>query len=388
MSVTPRTKAARAGINRDHAFSAIVPPIYLSTTYGFPRFGQPGAYDYSRAHNPSRDVTADTIAQLEGGIGAVMTASGMAAVSVPLLALMPPGGKLLAPVDAYGGSWRVFDALASKGFFTYELIDFSDTQAALAAIERLQPDVVWLETPSNPLLRICDVALLGEAAHAVKAKVVADNTFNSPAVMRPLELGVDVVVESATKYLAGHSDVVSGVIVTRKPSLLDDLAWWANCIGATGGAFDSYLVLRGVRTLYARCAVAQRNAQAIAEALEANAHVKRVIYPGLVSHPQHELAARQQDGFGAIVTIELDGEDAVRQLVAGLECFTLAESLGGVESLVSHPATMTHAAMPPEAQAAAGITPGMLRLSVGIEDVDDLIADLEAGLARVAEVHN
>jgi cystathionine gamma-synthase len=381
---TPRTKAARAGINRDKAFSAVVPPIYLSTTYGFAGFGEPPAYDYSRAHNPSRDITADTIAQLEGGVGAVMTASGMAAVTVPLLALMPAGGTLLAPVDAYGGSWRVFDGLAHKGFFTLELVDFSDTDTALQAIERVRPDVVWLETPSNPLLRICDVARLTEAAHAVKARVVADNTFNSPAVMRPLELGVDVVMQSATKYLAGHSDVVSGVIVARKPSLVDDLAWWANCIGATGGAFDAYLVLRGVRTLYARSALAQRNAQAIAKALEANPQVRRVIYPGLASHPQHDLAGKQQDGYGAIVTIELDGEEAVRRFVAGLECFTLAESLGGVESLMSHPATMTHAAMPPEAQAAAGITPGMLRLSVGIEDVDDLISDLEAGLARVA----
>lgn len=378
----PRTGAVRAGINTDPAHSAVVPPVYLSTTYSFPGFGEAGAYDYSRAGNPTRSVLADAIAALEGGAGCVVTASGMAAITTTVLALLPPVGTLVAPFDCYGGSWRLFDALARTGRLQLRLVDLSDTSTWPDALAGA--DLVWLETPSNPLLRITDIAALGDAAHAAGALVVADNTFASPVVQRPLDSGADVVVHSATKYLNGHSDVVAGAIVAASADHVEQLGWWANTLGATSGALDAYLVLRGLRTLHLRMAAAQANAAAVAELLSSHPAVRAVHYPGLATHPQHALAARQMEGFGAIVTFDVGSEVAVRALVDGLECFCLAESLGGVESLVSHPATMTHAAMPPEVQAAAGITDGMLRLSLGVEEAADLVADLRAGLDRAA----
>lgn len=377
----PQTRAVRAGLNTDSAYGAVVPPVYLSTTYAFNGFDQPGAYDYSRAGNPTRTVLADAIADLEGGSGAVVTASGMAAVTVPVLALLPPGGTLLAPFDCYGGSWRLFDALERTGRLKLRLADLSGPDAAAEAIYT-GVDLVWLETPSNPLLRITDLAAVTAAAHAAGARVAVDNTFATPVVQRPLAFGSDVVVHSATKYLNGHSDVVAGAIVAADPELVTELAWWANTLGVTSGALDAYLTLRGLRTLHLRMAAAQRNAAAVVDLLTGHPAVRAVYYPGLPGHPQHELAARQQDGFGAIVTFDVGTRDAVRAVVEQLACFCLAESLGGVESLVSHPATMTHASMPVEVRAAAGITDGMLRLSLGVEDPGDLVADLRAGLDR------
>ena len=323
----------------------------------------------------------EAISDLEGGAGGVVTASGMAAVTVPVLALLPPGGTLLAPFDCYGGSWRLFDALERTGRLRLRLTDFSDTDRALAEITD-GVDLVWLETPSNPLLRITDLSAVSAAAHAGGAVVAVDNTFATPVVQRPLALGADVVVHSATKYLNGHSDVVAGAIVAADADRLAHLAWWANTTGVTGGAVDSYLTLRGLRTLHLRMAAAQRNAGAVVDLLVGHPAVRAVHYPGLADHPQHELAARQQDGFGAIVTFDVGTAAAVRALVEGLNCYCLAESLGGVESLISHPATMTHAAMPAGIRAAAGITEGMLRLSLGVEDPADLVADLRAGLDR------
>ncbi len=379
---SPQTRAVRAGINTDAAHGAVVPPIYVSTTYAFDAFNSPGRYDYSRAGNPTRTTLADAVADLEGGAGGVITASGMAAVTVPVLALLPPGGTLLAPFDCYGGSWRLFDALERTGRLKLRLADFSDAEGVAAEIGD-DIDLVWLETPSNPLLRITDIAAVSAAAHTVGALVVADNTFATPVIQRPLSLGADVVVHSATKYLNGHSDVVSGAIVAADAERLTHLAWWANTLGVTGGALDSYLTLRGLRTLHLRMAQAQRNAAAVVELLLGHAAVTAVHYPGLAGHPQHELATRQQDGFGAIVTFDVGTAAAVAAMVEGLTCFCLAESLGGVESLVSHPATMTHASMPEYIRAAAGITDGMLRLSLGVEDPADLVADLRAGLDRV-----
>jgi len=378
---SPQTRAVRAGINTDAAHGAVVPPIYVSTTYAFDAFDSPGQYDYSRAGNPTRTTLADAVADLEGGAGGVITASGMAAVTVPVLALLPPGGTLLAPFDCYGGSWRLFDALERTGRLTLRLADFSDAAGAIAEIGD-DVDLVWLETPSNPLLRVTDIAAVSTAAHAAGALVVADNTFATPVVQRPLALGADVVVHSATKYLNGHSDVVAGAIVAADAERLTSLAWWANTLGVTGGALDSYLTLRGLRTLHLRMAQAQRNAAAVVDLLVGHPAVTAVHYPGLAGHPQHQLATRQQDGFGAIVTFDVGSAAAVRALVEGLACFCLAESLGGVESLVSHPATMTHASMPEDIRAAAGITDGMLRLSLGVEDPADLVADLKAGLDR------
>ncbi|MGC3953841.1 MAG: cystathionine gamma-synthase [Propionicimonas sp.] len=379
----PATRAVRAGLNTDRAFGAVVPPLHLSSTYAFAGLGRPGDYDYSRSANPTRSILADALADLEGGAGAVVTSSGMAAITAVLHAVVPQGGRVVAPFDCYGGSWRLFDGLAAKGAFRLDLIDLSDPEQVRDALAT-SADLVWIETPSNPLLRITDIAGVAAAGHAAGAVVAADNTFCSPMVQRPLALGADVVVHSTTKYINGHSDVVAGVVVAADAERHADLAWWANTIGLTGGAFDSYLTLRGLRTLHLRMAAAQANAQAIAEFLADHPAVRAVHYPGLPGHPGHALAAGQQQGFGAMVTFEVADEAAAAALVAGLEHFCLAESLGGVESLISHTASMTHAAMPPQVRAAAGITDGMLRLSVGVEDAGDLIADLRAGLARAA----
>ncbi|MDQ7992928.1 MAG: cystathionine gamma-synthase [Propionicimonas sp.] len=382
---TPTTRAVRAGVNTDRAFRAVVPPINLSATYSFAGLGEPGDYDYSRSGNPTRTLLAEALADLEGGASCVVTASGMGAVTTSLHALLPPGGRLVAPFDCYGGSWRLFDALARRGALDLVLVDLSDPDQVARSLAG-GADLVWIETPSNPLLRITDIAAVSDAAHAAGAVVVADNTFCSPVVQRPLGLGADVVVHSTTKYINGHSDVVAGAVIATDAERAAELAWWANCLGVTGGAFDAYLTLRGLRTLHLRMAKAQANAAAVAAMLEAHPAVRAVHYPGLPGHPGHDLAARQQDGFGAIVTFELDDAAAAAALVDGLAFYCLAESLGGAESLISHTASMTHAAMAPEARAAAGITDGMLRLSIGIEDEADLVADLAAGLERAAAV--
>lgn len=377
----PRTEAVRAGIDTDSAHGSVTPPIHLTTSFTFDGLGGRGAYDYSRSANPTRDLFTQAVADLEGGFVGCATSSGMSAISTTVLALLPPGGTLLAPVDCYGGSWRLFDALQNSQRLRLRLVDFSDTAAALAAIAE-GVDLVWLETPSNPLLRITDIAAVTASAHAAGALVVADNTFASPVLQRPIEYGVDVVVHSATKYLNGHSDVVLGVAVAADPDRGAHLGWWANTLGSTAGAFDSYLALRGLRTLHLRMAAAQRGAGAVVELLTNHPGVRAVHYPGLPEHRQHQLAAQQMDGFGAIVAFEVADRSAAEALLGGLKCFCLAESLGGVESLISHPASMTHAAMPPSVQTAAGISQGLLRLSIGIEDPIDLVADLRTGLDR------
>ena len=380
----PATRAVRAGIDRDPAYGAVVPPLVLSSNFSFAGFGEKRRYDYTRSGNPTRDLLGEALAELEGGAGGIVTATGMAAVALVLHALLQPGDTLLAAHDGYGGSWRLFDALARKGGFALELADLTDPRALSAALAR-KPAVVWIETPSNPLLRITDLRFVVDAAHKAGALAVVDNTFLSPALQTPIAFGADVVVHSTTKYINGHSDVVGGAVVARDAALHEKLAWWANALGLTGAPFDSYLALRGLRTLDARLRVHQENAAGIAQLLDAHAAVAKVHFPGLASHPGHALAVRQQRGFGAMLAFELAGEAEVRAFVDGLECFTLAESLGGVESLVAHPATMTHAAMSAEARAAAGISDGLLRLSVGIEHADDLVADIAAALQRAQD---
>jgi cystathionine gamma-synthase len=381
--LSPATLAVRAGIDCDTAFGAVVPPIVLSSTFSFAGFGEKRRYDYRRSGTPTRDQLGEALAALEGGAGGVITATGMAAVTL-VLALLEPGDTLVVPHDCYGGSWRLFNALARKGQFQLLTVDLTDPRALAEALAA-QPRMVWIETPSNPLLRITDLRFVAEAAHRVGALVVADNTFLSPALQTPLALGADLVVHSTTKYINGHSDVVGGAVIAADPELHEALTWWANALGLTGSPFDSFLTLRGLRTLDARLRVHQDNAGALAERLAAHPVVAAVHYPGLAAHPGHALAARQQRGFGAMLGLELHGgEAAVRAFLAGLRCFTLAESLGGVESLIAHPATMTHAAMSPEARAAAGIGAGLLRLSVGIEALADLSTDLDAALDRAA----
>ena len=377
------TRTVRAGLENDEVTGAVVPPIYLSSTFAFRGLGDKRAYDYSRSGNPTRDLLGTALADLEEGAGGVITGSGMGAITLAVY-LLPDGARVVAPHDCYGGTYRLFTALHKRGQIKVEFIDFGDAAALAAALSK-PAAMVWIETPSNPLLRITDIAEVARLAGQAGALVVVDNTFLSPAWQLPLRLGADVVVHSTTKYINGHSDVVGGAVIAKTRELHEQLAWWANCLGLTGAAFDSFLTLRGLRTLHARLAVHARNAQAIAEWLTRQPQVARVCFPGLPSHPGHEVARRQQLGFGAIVTFELaGGTSAVRQFVDGLRYFSLAESLGGVESLIAHPATMTHASMDEGAQRAAGLSDGMLRLSVGIEAVADLQADLAAGLKRIA----
>jgi cystathionine gamma-synthase len=359
------TQAVRAGLECDDATGCVVPPIHLTSTFAFRGFGQKRGYDYTRSGNPTRDLLGAAIAELELGVGAVVTATGMAAITLCGY-LIPAKGRIVAPHDCYGGTYRLFNAWHQRGEREVEFVDFGDEAAVRAALA--QPTaLLWIETPSNPLLRI------------------TDNTFLSPAWQQPLTLGADLVVHSTTKYLNGHSDVVGGAVVAKDAKLHEQLVWWANCLGITGAPFDSFMTLRGIRTLHARLDHHGRNAMGLAQWLNEHPGVKRVYYPGLPSHPGYDIARRQQTGFGAIVSLELEGgHDAVREFVSELEYFSLAESLGGVESLVAHPATMTHAAMDPLARQKAGLVDGLIRLSVGIESLEDLRADLEAGLERAA----
>jgi len=376
---SPKTRAVRAALDTDTQFGAVVPPIHLTSTFSFAGYGEKRAYDYSRSGNPTRDALAGALAELEGGAGAVVTGSGMAAVGL-VTQLFRPGQVAVVPHDCYGGTYRLFNALRERGSLDVRFVDFQDA-AALERALQARPALVWVETPSNPLLRIVDIAAVATAAHAAGALVVADNTFLSPVWQRPLALGADVVLHSTTKYINGHSDVVGGAVIAASQELHERLAWWANCVGVTGAPFDSYLTLRGLRTLHARMRAHGENAAEVARLLATHPAVARVHYPGLESHPGHAIAARQQQGFGAMVSFELrGGNPQVRAFLGALQLFSLAESLGGVESLVAHPASMTHAAMDAAARERAGISETLIRLSVGIEEAGDLTRDLAQAL--------
>ena len=375
------TRSVRAGLESDAQHGSVVPPIYLSTNFAFEKYRKPRKYDYTRSGNPTRDQLGNALADLEGGAGAVVTCTGLSAITL-ILATLPSGARVIAPYDCYGGTYRLLAALHAQGNLLVDFVDQADAAALQTALDK-GAHLVWIETPSNPLLRVVDIRAITEAAHAVGALAVADNTFLSPIWQQPLALGADMVMHSTTKYLNGHSDVVGGAVIANSAELHENLAWWANAIGVTGAPFDSFMTLRGVRTLHARMRVHAENTAVVVDCLTKHPGVERVYYPGLPEHPGHEIARRQQSGFGAMLSFELHGgEAAVEAFLAGLECFTLAESLGGVESLISHPASMTHAGMEESARLRAGIGAGLLRVSVGIEDPADLVADLCAGLER------
>jgi cystathionine gamma-synthase len=375
------TRSVRAGLESDDVTGAVVPPIHLSSTYAFRGYGDKRAYDYSRSGNPTRDLLGAALADLEGGAGGIITGTGMGAITL-VGHILPQGARIVAPHDCYGGTFRLFTAWNKRNELKVDFVRFGEAAELDAALAQ-KTDLLWIETPSNPLLRITDIAALVAKVRAKGTLVVVDNTFLSPAWQRPLELGADIVVHSTTKYINGHSDVVGGAVIAKNKELHEQLSWWANALGLTGGAFDSYLTLRGLRTLDARLAVHGRNSGGLAVWLAAQPGVRKVCYPGLPGHPGHDVAKRQQSGFGAIITIELEGgAEAVKRFVDGMQFFSLAESLGGVESLVAHPASMTHAAMAPEARAAAGLVDGLLRLSIGIEAEEDLRGDLAAALQR------
>jgi cystathionine gamma-synthase len=378
------TRSVRAALESDAAHGAVVPPIYLSSNFAFESHGRPRQYDYTRSGNPTRDQLAGALADLEGGAGAVVTCTGMAAISL-VLATLPNGARIIAPHDCYGGTYRLLAALHAKGNLLVDFVDQSnprELQSSLAAGAKL----VWIETPSNPLLRVVDIRAISEAARAIGALSVVDNTFLSPVWQQPLSLGADLVLHSTTKYLNGHSDVVGGAVIAGTAELQQGLVWWANALGVTGAPFDSFLTLRGVRTLHARMRVHAENTAVIVDFLTQHPGVQRVHYPGLGSNPGHEIARRQQSCYGAMLSFELaGGEPAVGAFLQGLTCFTLAESLGGVESLIAHPVTMSHVGMEESARLRAGIGANLLRVSVGIEDHADLVADLAAGLERAAK---
>ena len=377
--IQPATAAVRAALESDTQHGAVIPPLHLSSTFTFEGLGEKRCYDYTRSGNPTRDALGDALAALEGGAGATVTSSGMAAINL-VLQLLEPGDLLLAPHDCYGGSFRLLSKLAEKGHFHLSFVDQTDAAALRAACAQ-KPSMILVESPSNPLLRITDIEAVGRHAKACGALLVVDNTFLSPALQTPIALGADLVVHSTTKYLNGHSDVVGGAVVAATPELAETLCWWANCLGITGAPFDSYQTLRGVRTLHTRIRQHVESAQLLANILAEQIGVANVYYPGLRSHDGHEIAQRQQKGFGGMLSFELEGgEAAIGAFVESLRFFSLAESLGGVESLVCHPASMTHAAMTPEARAAAGISDDLLRLSVGLEDPEDLVSDLLTSL--------
>lgn len=380
----PTTRAVRAAIATDPQHGAVVPPLHLSSTFSFDGLGGKRTYDYTRSGNPTRDQLGEALAALEEGAGAVVTSSGMAAVTT-VLQLLQPHDLLVVPHDPYGGSFRLFHALAARGAFRLEAVD-QTVPGALHRAAALRPRMIWVETPSNPLLRITDLAAAARAARTSGALLVVDNTFLSPALQRPIPLGADLVVHSTTKYLNGHSDVVGGAVVARSPELHEQVSWWANCLGVTGSPFDSFLTLRGVRTLHARIRVHQENALVLVERLRSHPAVGVVHHPSIPTHPGYELASRQQEGPGAMVGFTLRGGlPAIHAFVDGLTCMTLAESLGGVETLLAHPASMTHASMTPEGRRLAGIGDDLLRISVGIEDGRDLLDDLDRALDRAGD---
>ena len=376
------TRAVHAGQQPDPTTGAIMTPIYASSTYVQRSPGDHQGWEYSRSHNPTRDAYEQCIADLEGGSRGFAFASGMAATAT-VLELLDSGDHVVAMDDLYGGSFRLFHNVRERSAglkFTFTAVE--DPQALKAAI-RPGTRMIWVETPTNPMLRIVDIAAVAEVARECGALLVVDNTFASPMSQRPLELGADIVVHSATKFLNGHSDMIGGVAVVGEDTELAERLWYLlNSIGGIQGAFDSFLAMRGLKTLALRMRAHCDNALQIARWLEQHPAVKTTLYPGLESHPQHELAMQQMDGQGGgIISIDLKGGlDAARKMLEGCELFSLAESLGGVESLISHPAIMTHASVPVEKRAALGISESLIRLSVGVEDVNDLIAELDSVL--------
>ncbi|GLO62152.1 cystathionine gamma-synthase [Vibrio sp. MACH09] len=379
----PATIAVRTGIESDTQHQAVVPPIYLSTNYSFPHFGDVPKYDYTRSGNPNRSLLEQALYELESGVGAVVTNCGTSALNLLVSAYLGPNDLIVAPHDCYGGTHRLFNTRANKGDFNVEFIDQSDSTQLDAALEK-SPKLILLETPSNPLVRVVDIAEICEKARKVGALVAVDNTFLTPIYQKPLELGADFVVHSTTKYINGHSDVIGGVVITKSEQHAEELAWWGNCIGATGTPFDSYMTLRGIRTLGARMRLHEEGAQKVLEFLQTQKQVAKIYHPSLPDHPGHDIAKKQQSGFGSMLSFEYSGtDDQLKTFVNELTLFSLAESLGGVESLICHPASMTHRAMGEQALQEAGISQQLLRLSIGLEDSQDLIADLQHAFAVV-----
>ncbi len=378
-SLSEATRTAASGVNTDPNHGSVMPPLYISTNFSFEEYAKPREYDYTRSGNPTRDLLGQTIASLENGHDAVVTSSGMSALYL-MFHLLKPGDVLLAPHDCYGGTFRLLTAMHKKGNFEVRFINQTDKNVLKDAFECI-PKMILIETPSNPLLRITDIEYVTSLAKQHDTIVAADNTFLSPILQKPIDMGVDLVMHSTTKYINGHSDVIGGAVVSRTKNLHAEMSWWANATGVGGSPFDSYLTTRGLRTISLRVERQQENAVKIVEFLKNHSAIKNVNYPGLTDHPGHDIVQKQQAGPGAMFSFELNGnEDNIRTFLKALSLYSLCVSLGGVESLICHPATMTHAAYTQEARDNAGISHQLIRISAGIESADDLINDLKQAL--------
>jgi cystathionine beta-lyase/cystathionine gamma-synthase len=375
------TRVIHAGQMPDPSTGAVAVPIYQTSTYAQDGVGRHRGFEYARTQNPTRMALERSVAALEGGVHGIAFASGMAAITAVAMTLRA-GDHVVVSDNTYGGTFRVFDRVLHNFGLEFAFVDTSDLEATEAAI-RSTTRLIFVETPTNPLMTITDIAAVAALAHSHHALLAVDNTFMSPYFQRPIELGADIVVHSTTKYLNGHSDGVGGVVVVSDPELADRMYFLQNAAGAILSPFDSFLVLRGIKTLSLRMRQHDTNGRRVAQFLAEHPRVQRVYYPGLGSHPQHELARRQMGGFGAMIAFETGSLQAATTVLDGVRLCTLAESLGGVETLVCHPASMTHASVPEADRARLGITDGMVRVSVGIEDVDDIIADLDYALGQV-----
>ncbi|QJC27989.1 cystathionine gamma-synthase [Enterobacteriaceae endosymbiont of Plateumaris braccata] len=377
MHYNKKTVSIHNGLNTDKQYGSVIPPIYLSTTYNFDGFNNPRKHDYSRKSNPTRDILQNVISSLENGSGSIITNSGMSAIYLIITSLLNPGDLLICPNDCYGGSYRLFKSFLNKRIYKVKFITMYDKNTLLSALLK-KPKMVFIESPSNPLLNVINITDYCNEIRNSGAISVIDNTLLSPVFQNPLNLGADLVVHSCTKYLNGHSDIIAGAIISKKIKFIETLSWWSNNIGVTSSIFDSYLLLRGIKTLYPRLKIAEKNALTIIKYLKTQKLVKKIYHPSLSSNIGHNIAKVQQKGFGAILSFDFNGSKKMLSLfLNSLKLFTLAESLGGVESLISHSATMTHACITKEEMLQANISDSLLRISVGIEDSNDLISDLD-----------
>jgi cystathionine gamma-synthase len=369
------TKSVHTGVHKDEQYNSVITPIYASSTFYWNNLEESSGYDYTRSGNPTRDALQENLAALEGGAGCSATCTGMAAVHCAL-SLFGPGDHVVVPADVYGGTFRLISQFLTEKGLTFTFVDMTDLNAVRKAVTSATKGI-WIETPSNPMMKVVDLAGVAEIAKEHSLLTLCDNTFLSPYLQRPFEFGIDVVVHSTTKYINGHSDVVGGAVIAREKELAERIGWISNATGMACSPFDAWLVLRGVKTLGCRMEAQERGARKMAEWLEQHPLVETVYYPGLVSHPQHALAKQQQDGFGAMLSFDVkDGRPVAERVCLNTKLFDVGVSLGGIESLISFPVTMSHASMSPEGRAAAGITDKTVRVSVGLEHPDDLIADL------------
>ena len=377
------TIASKAGIGSDKHHGSIVPPLYLSSNFEYMELGKEQEYEYTRETNPTRDHLINALTALEDGVGGEILSSGMAAVTL-VANILNNKSKVILPHDCYGGTHRLFSSLAEKGMLEAYFINQGDESFCENTINEINPDLIWIETPSNPLLQAVDIKKISKVAKACDALVVVDNTFLSPSLQNPLKLGADIVMHSTTKYINGHSDVIGGALITNDHNILSKLKFWANNLGISGSPFDSYLTLRGLRTLSIRMEKHEKNAAAIVELLLGHPKIERVYYPGLKNHPSHAIAKKQQSGFGGMLSFETsDGVAGVKNFVEGMKIFPLAASLGGFESLVSHPYTMTHGNLSPNQKKEVGISENLIRISAGLEDIEDLLEAISLGLEKI-----